>query len=82
VKLRKVFKGKGLGPDFGRKLFVAMDPGKVFISDEKDRVSLFRGYFNCTGLEGETYHEYLVDMIGFRWLWGLTCDFWAEFGEK
>ena len=41
----------------------------------------FRVYFNCNGLEGGTCHLYVVGGVGFRWFWGLTCDFWAEFEE-
>jgi hypothetical protein len=56
---------------------------KLLISNEKERCLV---YFEATlivaGWRGETCHGYVVDGVGFRWFWGSTCDFWAEFEEK
>jgi hypothetical protein len=38
--------------------------------------------FKYSGLRVTNLQLDLVLFVGFRWFWGLTCDFWAENGER
>jgi hypothetical protein len=81
--LRKVFQRQGLGLDFGCKLLILLGLAcKVLIRDEKERggdaFPDFGAYFNCSGLGGFFFTWDVADLVRFRCVWGLTCDFWAE----
>jgi hypothetical protein len=82
--LRKVFKRNGLCLYFGGKVFVFRGcAGKVLISDEKERaLVIFEAVLIVPDWEGETCHEYVIDVARVKRFWGLTCDFWAEFEEN